>query len=285
MSFSASEGIVSAIRTAAELNDFGKPLDGEWIQTTTPISPGNSGGPLVDLNGRVVGINSFFIIKGQNLNFAVSASDIERIYENTKTSKTLPLAMMVNVDNGVGEKELRSLKLPPKFNYDHKYAVTPAKGKFNNYRTITLGPIELPHEVILFFDALVTDDDRAADNVMLRVNAVATEWRFRKNHTLKFLIDGKITNLGEVAIDYEVMAAGNGVFCIERIVALVPLSLLLSLTRSKSSDIAIGTYEHGIGNSLNEGLRDLLSRLVFCTFCLGVPWWLRRHLQARHPPR
>jgi serine protease Do len=41
-----------------------------WIQMDTPIAPGNSGGPLVDLNGRVVGINT----RGaqvQGLNFAI----------------------------------------------------------------------------------------------------------------------------------------------------------------------------------------------------------------------
>ncbi len=86
LSFSVSEGIVSAVRSAAEIADFGERHDGEWIQTTCPISPGSSGGPLVAMSGEVVGISTFNIIKGQNLNFAVSASDIERIYENAKTA-------------------------------------------------------------------------------------------------------------------------------------------------------------------------------------------------------
>ena len=34
----------------------------------TPISPGNSGGPLVDAGGRLVGINTFIMLKGQNVN-------------------------------------------------------------------------------------------------------------------------------------------------------------------------------------------------------------------------
>src|SRR5205823_8471299 len=42
-----------------------------WIQMDTPISPGNSGGPLVDLGGKVVGINTRGSQIGQNLNFAV----------------------------------------------------------------------------------------------------------------------------------------------------------------------------------------------------------------------
>src|SRR5262245_47058481 len=41
-----------------------------WIQMDTPIAPGNSGGPLVDLDGRIVGINTRGI-QGQSLNFAI----------------------------------------------------------------------------------------------------------------------------------------------------------------------------------------------------------------------
>jgi serine protease Do len=41
-----------------------------WIQMDTPIAPGNSGGPLVDLTGKIVGINTRGIA-GQALNFAI----------------------------------------------------------------------------------------------------------------------------------------------------------------------------------------------------------------------
>src|SRR5690606_32388618 len=43
---------------------------GNWIQMDTPIAPGNSGGPLVDMNGKIVGINTRGV-SGQNLNFAI----------------------------------------------------------------------------------------------------------------------------------------------------------------------------------------------------------------------
>lgn len=45
------------------------------IQTQTPISPGSSGGPLFSKGGQVIGINCFQNEAGQNLNFAVAASE------------------------------------------------------------------------------------------------------------------------------------------------------------------------------------------------------------------
>jgi S1-C subfamily serine protease len=53
-----SEGIVSGIR------------DGR-IQMTDPISPGSSGGPVLDAGGNVVGMSVAFVAAGENLNFAV----------------------------------------------------------------------------------------------------------------------------------------------------------------------------------------------------------------------
>ncbi len=58
-----SDGIVSsASRISNGVN---------YIQTTAPISGGNSGGPLINAYGEVVGVNTFTLINGQNLNFAV----------------------------------------------------------------------------------------------------------------------------------------------------------------------------------------------------------------------
>ena len=58
-----SEGIVSAIRTDTH--------KGQAIQMTAPISPGSSGGPVINLKGEVVGVSTFFREGGQNLNFAI----------------------------------------------------------------------------------------------------------------------------------------------------------------------------------------------------------------------
>jgi len=65
--FTVSDGIISAIR----LDDDPESKIKKLIQITAPVSHGNSGGPLLDLNGRVVGITFAISEEGQNLNFAI----------------------------------------------------------------------------------------------------------------------------------------------------------------------------------------------------------------------
>jgi serine protease Do len=50
------------------------------LQTDAAISPGNSGGPLCDVNGDVIGMNSYKIVKEniQGVNFAISMDDINK---------------------------------------------------------------------------------------------------------------------------------------------------------------------------------------------------------------
>ena len=57
-----SDGMVSAIRTIRDR--------GEFLQISAPISPGSSGGPVVNMAGQVIGIATFQV-RGQNINFAV----------------------------------------------------------------------------------------------------------------------------------------------------------------------------------------------------------------------
>ncbi len=52
------------------------------IQTQTPLNPGNSGGPLITDEGKVVGINTWITAGAQGVNFAVSVDDIKDFYQN-----------------------------------------------------------------------------------------------------------------------------------------------------------------------------------------------------------
>ncbi len=72
LQFSASEGIISAVHRTG-IN--GLPY---YIQTDTALNPGNSGGPLIDKNGNVIGINNFKISSGENLGFALESNYIKQ---------------------------------------------------------------------------------------------------------------------------------------------------------------------------------------------------------------
>ncbi|MBI3985295.1 MAG: SEL1-like repeat protein [Lentisphaerae bacterium] len=53
-----------------------------YIQTDAPISPGNSGGPLLNAYGEAVGVNTMFWNQSQNINFAIPASVVrDCLYE------------------------------------------------------------------------------------------------------------------------------------------------------------------------------------------------------------
>lgn len=70
---SISNGIVSAIREVPNL--------GQVIQITAPISHGNSGSPLFNMKGEVVGIITMKVTNGQNINLALSASRLKQLHE------------------------------------------------------------------------------------------------------------------------------------------------------------------------------------------------------------
>ena len=89
---SVSSGIVSAVR---DIPAFGKVL-----QITAPVSPGSSGSPVMNTKGEVIGVATFILTKGQNLNFAVSSEKVLALKETctilsfkeyaAQTSKTDP---------------------------------------------------------------------------------------------------------------------------------------------------------------------------------------------------
>lgn len=66
-----STGVVSAL--GRSLRGRGGRLIDDVLQHTAPLNPGNSGGPLLDAGGRLLGVNTAIIARSQGLGFAVSA--------------------------------------------------------------------------------------------------------------------------------------------------------------------------------------------------------------------
>jgi len=72
LEFTLSDGLISGFR---EMHSI---ATGEKVfQTTASISPGNSGGPLINIRGEVIGINTAQKTQGQNLNFAITSNSLK----------------------------------------------------------------------------------------------------------------------------------------------------------------------------------------------------------------
>lgn len=82
-----TEGIVSALdRTIT--TDRGARL-ADVIQTDAAINPGNSGGPLLDGQGRVIGINTAGATNGQNIGFAIGISGAQETIDALASGETI----------------------------------------------------------------------------------------------------------------------------------------------------------------------------------------------------
>jgi serine protease Do len=79
---SVSMGVVSSVARQIKPDDTMI-----YIQTDAPINPGNSGGPLVDADGRVMGINTFILSQSggsEGLGFAIPSNIIKNVYNQIK---------------------------------------------------------------------------------------------------------------------------------------------------------------------------------------------------------
>jgi serine protease Do len=79
---SVSMGVVSSVARQIKPDDTMI-----YIQTDAPINPGNSGGPLVDADGRVVGINTFILTQSggsEGLGFAIPSNLIRNVYQQIR---------------------------------------------------------------------------------------------------------------------------------------------------------------------------------------------------------
>ena len=81
---SASLGVVSAVARQLKPDD---PMI--YVQTDASINPGNSGGPLVDAEGRMVGLNTMILSQSggnEGIGFAAPSHIVRSVYEQLRAS-------------------------------------------------------------------------------------------------------------------------------------------------------------------------------------------------------
>jgi S1-C subfamily serine protease len=113
----ATEGIVSVVRTSFDLEGLDVPKYPNVIQTDAAINPGNSGGPLVNLDGELVGVNSAGItllggriIQGQG--YAIGVDRVREVVPFLRQGRSLAWTGM-GIEHPTQESDLTNLGLPP----------------------------------------------------------------------------------------------------------------------------------------------------------------------------
>src|ERR1700758_4562758 len=86
------EGLRNTV-TMGVVSSLARQLDGDspmvYIQTDAALNPGNSGGPLVDIDGNVIGLNTLMLTEGggsEGLGFAIPAAIVNFDYQNLRKS-------------------------------------------------------------------------------------------------------------------------------------------------------------------------------------------------------
>ncbi|NCS32508.1 trypsin-like serine protease [bacterium] len=84
---SVTKGVISGIgrgiTTGSGFGRFQEQLD-DVIQTDAALNPGNSGGPLLNLSGQVVGVNVAVSSDGENIGFAIPVSRVAKLLDDIK---------------------------------------------------------------------------------------------------------------------------------------------------------------------------------------------------------
>lgn len=82
--FGSSQGLTATFSQGI-ITYAGREIDGvTYVQHDAAISSGNSGGPLINEYGEVIGINTWTVRDSQNLNFAISVKEMDKlVYEET----------------------------------------------------------------------------------------------------------------------------------------------------------------------------------------------------------
>ena len=106
---SITSGIISAKHRAGMAGEVYQ----DFLQTDAAVNPGNSGGPLVDVQGRVIGINTAIVGESfQGVSFAIPSTVAREVYERLKANGRVARGWLGVQLGDVSDESAAELGLP-----------------------------------------------------------------------------------------------------------------------------------------------------------------------------
>lgn len=216
-----SNGIISAVRTYDDMT---------ILQITAPISGGSSGSPVVNMQGKVIGIAAATNIRGQNINFAVSPFSARRKFSGQDiylVEPDVPIANDGKQDSLRVNKSSVGLSKSPE---NEKVRVidseffevrTVAKVQSISSRKIywiasssVMRPIEMNlDEFIARFNDGAADSEKIKEDKIIRTNGNDASIVIKGNTMISLKMDEKTHNIKEliVGISKQEMISAEGI--------------------------------------------------------------------------
>ena len=111
-----SQGIISSIRNVGT---------DKLLQLTAPISPGSSGGPVLNDKGQIVSVSVATFRGGQNLNFAIPSNYLKKLIKQIVTAKPLSRAKPYELKHSIladlGSRSSEGV-IGSRLTWDHAYS-------------------------------------------------------------------------------------------------------------------------------------------------------------------
>lgn len=107
LGYTVTAGIVSAKGRSLGLGAYD-----DFIQTDAPLNPGNSGGPLFNLNGEVVGVNTAIAARGQGIGFSIPINMASHIINQLRESGNVTRGWLGVVIQAITPEIAESIGLP-----------------------------------------------------------------------------------------------------------------------------------------------------------------------------
>jgi serine protease Do len=112
--YGLDRSVTFGIISAKSRRGFGASPYQDFLQTDAAVNPGNSGGPLVNVQGEVVGINTAIVGKAyQGISFAIPSDTAHQVYDQLRSNRHVVRGYLgVQLDDELSPQMAKKLQLP-----------------------------------------------------------------------------------------------------------------------------------------------------------------------------